>query len=83
MGIGEEIGIVKRPRASVARRSCRWEGVRSAIVMRRKAKGARELGENEGRWKEGTINGQEERVDMVRLGTGDAMPEAGTVNRSA
>jgi hypothetical protein len=29
-----EAGVVKRRRASVARRSCRGEGLRSAIVMR-------------------------------------------------
>jgi hypothetical protein len=34
MAIGEEAGVVKRRRASVARRSCRGEGLRSTIMMR-------------------------------------------------
>jgi hypothetical protein len=34
VAIGEEAGVVKRHRASVARLSCREEGLRSAIMMR-------------------------------------------------
>ena len=34
MAISEEAGVVKRRRTSVVRRSCKGEGLRSAIVMR-------------------------------------------------
>jgi glutamyl-tRNA reductase len=64
MGIGEETGIVKQPRASAV---VQGEGVRSAIVVRRKAKRARELG----RMKEGEIYSFRRRDD--------AMPEADRV----
>jgi hypothetical protein len=52
IGVSEKTRIGKRPRASVVRQSCRKEEVQLVTVMRRKAKGARELG-NEGRWKKG------------------------------
>jgi hypothetical protein len=73
--ISQEAGVVKQRRASVVRRSCKGEGLRSAIVMR-----------NGGRLREdGRENGQRgERGLYSRSGgEGGAIPEKYALNRKA
>jgi hypothetical protein len=76
MGIGEE----DRNSETTAHIRCaavvQGEGVRSAIVVRRKAKGARESG----RMKEG---GKEEQVYIFVQAARRQWPEAGALNRIA
>lgn len=72
MAISEEAEVVKRRRTSVVRRSCKGEGLRSAIVMRNG-------GKIEGRLREdGREHGQRgERGLYSRLGgEGGAMCES-------
>jgi hypothetical protein len=74
VAVSEEAGIVKERRVSVARRSCKEDGLQSAIVVRN---GGR-LGED------GRENGQQARGAGLYSGfrrRGDAMPETGTLNR--
>jgi hypothetical protein len=68
MAISEEAGVVKRRRTSVVRRSCKGEGLRSAIVMRNG-------GKIEGRWEGASSTGREDLYSRLG-GQGGAMCES-------